>query len=413
MQRWFPNTLPDYAGKLNLNNEIIRQLVKEKVDEIYKHQKLDRRNCDGGIYVGVGGVAYMFWKLATSTVFKEKSAEYIQLAEHYFNPTLVYASKINPATDLINYVAFLLGNTGIYATGALIGHAANNETLVNEMVKKFAKAATHLMPVNFLSCGGDELLVGRAGYLSGVLALRQYLNIDIVSDVDVKKIFDSMLTSGRNYARSHQSKSPLMYSYYKTEYLGAAHGLSSILQMMLCFPKCYESDENAQRDIKGAVDYMLDLQQSNGNFPTAVDEINRRPSENELIHWCHGAPGVVYLMAKAWLIWKDERYLQACLKCGELIWKQGLLRKGPGICHGVAGNGYTFLLLYRLTKDPKHLHRAFMFAQFLNTSEFKKNARTPDSPCSLYEGLAGTVCFLVDLLDPDKAHFPLFDIFVA
>jgi len=38
-------------------------------------------------------------------------------------------------------------------------------------------------------------------------------------------------------------------------------------------------------------------------------------------------------------------------------------------------------------------------------------ARTPDRPHSLYEGVAGTVCFLVDLLEPEQAYFPFMDVF--
>lgn len=72
---------------------------------------------------------------------------------------------------------------------------------------------------------------------------------------------------------------------------------------------------------------------------------------------------------------------------------------------------YVFLLLYRLTKDKKYLHRAHEFANFIFTQEFQSKARTPDNPYSLYEGLAGTVCFMVDLLQPEKAAYPFFDVF--
>ena len=64
----------------------------------------------------------------------------------------------------------------------------------------------------------------------------------------------------------------------------------------------------------------------------------------------------------------------------------------------MAGNGYVFLLLYRLTGDKKHLHRALQFAEFIFSPEFKKGARTPDNPYSLYEGLAGTVLSLIHIL---------------
>ena len=57
-------------------------------------------------------------------------------------------------------------------------------------------------------------------------------------------------------------------------------------------------------------------------------------------------------------IFKDARYLDAAVRCGEVVWKRGLLRKGYGICHGVAGNAYGFLCLYKLTNLQKYLHRA-------------------------------------------------------
>ena len=116
-------------------------------------------------------------------------------------------------------------------------------------------------------------------------------------------------------------------------------------------------------------------------------------------------------MAKAYLLWKDTKYLNACIRCGELIWLRGILKKGPGICHGVAGSAYAHLLLYRLTGHQKYLYRAMKFADFITTDTFKKEARTPDTPFSLFEGLAGTVCLILDLIQPDQAEFPLIPTF--
>lgn len=202
---------------------------------------------------------------------------------------------------------------------------------------------------------------------------------------------------------------PLMYAWHESEYLGAAHGLAGILQGLLATPGLMQSNPDFQRDIKGSVDYLLSLQTSEGNFPSSLG--SRRSGEDELVHWCHGAPGMVWLMAKSYLVWKEQKYLESCIKSGELVWRKGLLRKGPGICHGVAGNGYVFLLLYRLTQNEKYLYRAKQFAKFMFTQEFS-NARTPDAPYSLFEGWSGTICYLVDLLKPEQALFPLyFDIF--
>lgn len=68
--------------------------------------------------------------------------------------------------------------------------------------------------------------------------------------------------------------------------------------------------------------------------------------------------GVAYLFAKAYLINKKPQYLDTCIRSGELVWQKGLLKKGPGICHGVAGSAYVFLLLYRLTGNSKYIYRA-------------------------------------------------------
>jgi len=103
--------------------------------------------------------------------------------------------------------------------------------------------------------------------------------------------------------------------------------------------------------------------------------------------------------------------LNACILAGELVWNKGLLLKGPGICHGVAGNGYVFLILYRLTNNPKYLYRALQFMNFLTHEEFLKHARVPDRPYSLFEGIAGTICFLIDLGEPTNAIFPFMDVF--
>lgn len=55
---------------------------------------------------------------------------------------------------------------------------------------------------------------------------------------------------------------------------------------------------------------------------------------------------------------KEDKYLKDAMDCSDVIWQRGLLRKGYGICHGTAGNGYSFLSLYNLTQDKKYLYRA-------------------------------------------------------
>ena len=129
------------------------------------------------------------------------------------------------------------------------------------------------------------------------------------------------------------------------------------------------------------MDYLVSIQLPDGNFPCAMDELGDqgRAEEDLLVHWCHGAPGTVYLLARAHLLWGGDKYLASAHRAADCCWAKGLLKKGPGICHGLAGTGYVFLLMYRLTGDRKHLYRASKCAEFLYSADFKK-ARTPDTP---------------------------------
>ncbi len=65
-------------------------------------------------------------------------------------------------------------------------------------------------------------------------------------------------------------------------------------------------------------------------FPFAGVETERRP-----LQWCHGAPGIVTSLAA---LVPDEQTDRLLAAGGELAWRAGPLVKGPGLCHGTAGN---------------------------------------------------------------------------
>lgn len=71
--------------------------------------------------------------------------------------------------------AYLLGSGGIVVVAALIYDAKGMVQQRDEMIKRYMAAAVICQPMNFLSCGGDELLVGRAGYLCGCIMLNKFI----------------------------------------------------------------------------------------------------------------------------------------------------------------------------------------------------------------------------------------------
>ncbi|XP_029668202.1 lanC-like protein 3 homolog [Formica exsecta] len=391
------------AAKINLR-KILQRIVDKEPPE--------RAEADGGLYVGASGISYAFLRLAKHTLLEAETEKYLSLAERYLRSSLAMVLRREGRSG----TGFLLGDWGILAVGAVLATVRGDEKTASEFVKRYTETGVRCKEVNFLKCGSDEFFVGRAGFLYGALWLNHKMKKVVVPLDTMHEIARTIVVSGKMYARVHNSPCPLMYAYYGTEYLGAAHGLCAILQVLIQVPSFLDNNADIESITRTCVDYLFSLQMTSGNFPCAMDEINRseqarKDSDDELVHWCHGAPGVIYMMAAAYLRWKDQRYLNSCILAGDLVWRKGLLRKGPGICHGVAGNGYVFLLLYKLTGNELHLYRAAKFADFMNLPQFQSDARIPDSPYSLYEGIAGTACFLADLIEPDKAHFPFQDVF--
>lgn len=80
-----------------------------------------------------------------------------------------------------------------------------------------------------------------------------------------------------------------------------------------------------------------------------------------LVQWCHGAPGIITAVNDL-PPGRSSELDDLLIKAGETVWRANPLLKGPGVCHGSAGNGYAFLKLYRRTGDLKWLARARAFA---------------------------------------------------
>ena len=72
---------------------------------------------------------------------------------------------------------------------------------------------------------------------------------------------------------------------------------------------------------------------------------------------------------------------------------------------------YSFKMSVSINVSPL-LSFPQRFAEFIFTEEFKMGSHSVTSVYSLFEGLSGTICFLVDLLQPDQSEFPLFSVFV-
>jgi hypothetical protein len=117
------------------------------------------------------------------------------------------------------------------------------------------------------------------------------------------------------------------------------------------------------------------------------------------VQWCAGAPGIVIAAAD----YLDEELL---LAGAELTWQAGPpgVEKGPGICHGTAGNGYAFLKVFERTGDERWLDRARRFAVHALGQVERRGQRRH----SLWTGDVGVALYAANCLEA-RGRYPIFE----
>ncbi|CAD6194524.1 unnamed protein product [Caenorhabditis auriculariae] len=356
---------------------------------------------DYDVYTGIGGV---YWALKRCEkmcpgLYDESNYQLIQDVCSVCEPFITGAEKVDRQ--------YLTGNL---ATIAVIGSESGLIT-PDDSFKILRQTGETLLKLNS-GKGDDELFVGRAGWLAAVLHQTDDVQKKLeqmVRDIILVMINEGQRISKEVKAANVESVPPLMYSYHGTFYIGAAHGLAGILTILLSFHKMMNSE--AKKLVVDTARWVFGLQDAEGNFPSSV--WGREHKTNNLVHWCHGATGVSLLAMKLYLVDENEEDLQVARRALQCLWTRGVLRKGNGLCHGVSGNGYPFLLMYRLSgcEQTEYLQKANCFAQMTCDEAVEAAQRVPDSPFSLFEGLSGAVAFLVDIHHPKYAEFPFFPIF--
>ena len=172
------------------------------------------------------------------------------------------------------------------------------------------------------------------------------------------------------------------WKWHGKTYFGGAHGTAGILFALkrLGNKSCPDM----------VMEFITRSKLPSGNFKSSADS-----NSDRLVQWCHGAPGVVSLLLEFMESCSLQKELEDSLN---VIWKRGLLQKGCSVCHGIAGNAYPFLAAFKATGNLEYLNRAIAFANVVMNVGYENCCAKADHPFSLFEGLSGTVMFLVDLL---------------
>lgn len=217
----------------------------------------------------------------------------------------------------------------------------------------------------------NEFLYGRVGFLYSLLLLRTHftnpqanllsttLPADLLAQLDaaIEALYGAVLDAGRLGAQAfaeqvaaqrngrkgplpvqltHAPLPPLMYEWHGTKYLGAAHGICGILEvlMQVARPELLNNafrfapatttatsssasgsassasasasggvrqrdrEEDLQQLIRPTVEYLLRCRYESGNFLSSIEGAGT----DKLVHWCHGAPGAIYMLLTAYRV---------------------------------------------------------------------------------------------------------------
>ncbi|KAK1885569.1 LanC-like protein 2 [Dissostichus eleginoides] len=349
----------DEEGKVSAS---FQKKVQSKIKDLLQQMEEGLKTADPhdfSTYTGWTGIALLYLQLHRCS----QESSHLQRALDYVKRTLRILNG--------RKVSFLCGDAGPLAVGAVVHHKLSNTEESQDCLNSSVLSDSDL---------SDELLYGRAGFLFALLYVNREMGEHTVEESTITQVVSAILDSGKSLSQDQKKteRCPLLYEWHRKQYLGAAHGLTGIFYMLLQF-------------VRPSIDYVRHKKFRSGNFPSSLSNESDR-----LVQWCHGAPG-------------EEKYLKEASDCSEVIWQRGFLRKGYGLCHGTAGNGFIFLSLYRRTKERKHLFRACKFAEWC-LDYGTHGCRIPDRPYSLFEGMAGTVYFLSELENPEASCFPAFEL---
>jgi lantibiotic modifying enzyme len=128
----------------------------------------------------------------------------------------------------------------------------------------------------------------------------------------------------------------------------------------------------------------------------------RKGRDKILVQWCHGAPGMIVGLGQ---LPNDPDVDALFAAAGETIWAAGPLVKGSGLCHGTAGNGWAFLVLYARTQDSRWLDRARRFAMHAIHQVRVARGDAHRGRYSLWTGDLGVALFVQACRDLDLASW--------
>lgn len=191
-------------------------------------------------------------------------------------------------------------------------------------------------------------------------------------------------------------------------HLGAGHGFAGNVYPFLRGAKWLAPERVAAVEARALQTLSVAAVREDGavNWEPMFDLAASGLASKRLMQDCHGAPGIVCRLAGC----RSEPLRRLLLEGAEAVWRAGPLTKGPGLCHGTAGNAYALLKAHTMTGDARWLARARAFAMHALAQSDAQARAHGRRRFSLWTGDLGVATLLQSCIAADDA-LPTLDTF--
>jgi hypothetical protein len=366
----------------------IAQFTREADDRYNRHEpggwplhREDRYDAEqpreSGVYCGTAGTIWAITHLA--------SLHGIAL-QHDYEAAIVQCEKAyrdNPAATGTVIPSYFRGTVGIMtAAYAVTGDPSILPRLAADVASNAANPAR-------------ETMWGASGTALAALLIRER-DGDERFDEDLRAVQNELWATWRSAGDVGGLLWEQRVFGQRRLYVGAAHGAIGNLAPFIRASDLLTGQQLVTLDsrIAALLSAYAIIDGDAANWVTIG-----HPREGNRLQWDHGAAGVILGLAR----YPDhdelvERLLRAG---GEAIWRAGPVGKGPGICHGTAGNGFALLRLAKRTGDLVWQERAEQFAMAAMRQSEAWRSRFGLPSFSLWTGDAGVALFVDAVLRND------------
>ena len=434
MADYVPGVTPSPTAPLT---PAVRARMRQRLGEYLQSMAANRpaSHADSGtVFSGSGGRALLLLKLHAAT----GNATYLAQAAPYVAAMEARLARQKLSDAASGFVGFQWSHVGMLCVGAVAAQAGGDDAKADAFAQQVAEA------VSSQAGKYDDFDSGRAGLLYAVNFLEANLKpprtaaeagataeateamttattaatttttaatatttaaVDVVVPTprvpraDVLSLALAIVDRGAATAAAHGEEGILLWHGPNDGglWLGQSHGASGVLQQLLAVPELValvrpsnpRGNATARALLTATFDHIVASQLPSGNFPTEY----YNATQDYLVQWDHGAPGVSAALLAAADVFGDAAYATAAERALQCTWRRGLVLKGLMNCHGIGGNTWMQLHAARATGNATYLYRALAFQSLVLQTPLLSELATmrqpqppPDAPWQFWTG---------------------------